>query len=485
MKVKDVLVVGAGIAGCAVALALAKRGVPVTIVTSSFDQRAYHAPFIQHGQFEDKLKALQLVERENCSRAMTQLVSHARKSVDELLESHYLVDRNGNVDIHRCLQEQLKQLPDIEWIANHSFIELLTLDKHSLAYGDVYKKPSCLGAVLYHHATGEVETILAKEVILATGGATSLFPYSTHPAMARGGGLSIAHRAGVRLLNMENIQFHPLGLYEKDKPCFPLPLELLQAGGKLHVLKSMPSEDIGLASQLSEPIYDALQAHHVDHLWLDLTILDPVSLKDKFPAVDTFCLNHGFNIAKDPLPIIPVARYTGGGIAVDRTGQTSLQRLRALGEVACTGLFYEFCDEAISVLESLTWATACAEDVVKHLSKFIYYFPELKERDYVVQQQSESILQEDWYLLKHLMWHYVGIKRDKARLKRGCMLLEELQRANCIQPENLTIDQIHFSNALQTALLIARAAQEASQTKLVKKSLVSQSGVELVCQAHN
>lgn len=476
MKVKDVLVVGAGIAGCAVALALAKRGVPVTIVTSSFDQRAYHAPFIQHGQFEDKLRTLQIVERENCSRALSQLVSQARKSVDELLESHYLVDRNGNVDIYRCLQEQLKQCPNIEWIANHSLIELLTLEKHSLASGDVYKKPSCLGVVLYHHETEKVETLLAKEVILATGGATSLFPYSTHPAMARGGGLAIAHRAGVRLLNMENIQFHPLGLYEKDKSCFPLPLELLQEGGKLHALKSMPLEDIGVPSQLNEHIYDQLQANHVDHLWLDLTMLDPVSLKDKFPAVDTFCLNHGFNIAKDPLPIIPVARYTGGGIAVDRTGQTNVQRLRALGEVACTGLSYDFCDEAISVLESLTWATACAEDVVKHLSRFVYYFPELKESGYEIRSQAKSVLQEDWYLLKHLMWHYVGIKRDKARLKRGCMLLEELQKANRVFSETMTIDQIHFSHAIQTALLITQAAAlEADQIKPVKKIALSQS----------
>ncbi len=462
MKTRDILVVGAGIAGCAVALALVKRGMAVTIMTSNFDQRVYHAPFIQHDRLEEKVRELQQGKQEHfiCSRAQEQLNYLARKSVDELLESHYLVDRNGNIDIHRCLQEQLKQEPLVEWISNHSLIELLTLDQHSLKKADRYKKPTCLGALAYNHETHQVEYFLAKETILATGGATSLFLYSTHPAMACGDGLVIAQRAGVRVLNMDQIHFHPLGLFEKDRPCFPLPLELLEEGGQLYAVKVKLLEVDRTPQVLLQQLYDYLLKSQEQHLWLDLTLLDPVALKEKFPIVDAYCLNHGFNIAKDPLPVVPVACYTCGGIAVDRVGQSNLQRLRAIGEVACTGVFYNFKEEALCVLESLTWAVACAEDIAKQLNKLVYYFPDLLDKKVIHKETSFAFVEEDWKLLRHIMWAYVGIKRDRARLERGCALLEQLQQAN--SPQNslsFSITQSQLYAAIQTAQLIAQTAR--------------------------
>jgi L-aspartate oxidase len=460
VKTKDVLIVGAGIAGCAVALALAKRGISVTIVTSSHDQRIYHASFIQHDQLERKIQELQenVEEQLSCSRANEQLIQLARSSVDELLGAHYLVDRNGNVDIYRCLQEQLNQFEHVEWISPYTFIDLITLDRYSLKQADRYKRPTCLGIVAYNHDTQELDHIFAKETILATGGATSLFPHSTHSSMARGEGLAIAHRAGVRLLNMEQIQFHPLGLFERDKPCFPLPLEILQGECRLHAEKTTAMNLTKSSEELLDQLYDQLLDTQTEHLWLDLTLLDPVELKDKFPTVDSYCLNHGWNIAKDALPVVPVVRYTYGGIAVDRVGQTNMHRLRAIGEVACTGLFGDFQEEALNVLESLTWAIACAEDLVKQINKLIYYFPEIKEKKCL---EIHSIVPEDWQVLRHIMWAYVGIKRDRAHLKRGLVLLEQLKQAQIVEgrvPQSLAC--IQLDHAIQTAQLIAQAADE-------------------------
>lgn len=456
MKTKEILVVGAGIAGCAIALALAKRGVSVTIMTSSFDQRVYHAHFIQPDRLEESIWGLQRSEEHLiCSRAHEQLVHSARTSVDELLESHYFVDRNGNIDIHRCLQEQLKQYSHVEWISNHSLIELITLDKHSLKKADCYKKPTCLGVIAYDHQTHQLERFLAKETILATGGATSLFLYSTHPSTACGEGLAIAHRAGVRLLNMDQIHFHALGLFEKDRPCFPLPLELLAEGGLLYAAKADLIE-VNLSShELTRQLYEQLLTNQNEHLWLDLTRLDPVALKDKFPTVDAYCLNHGFNIAKDPLPVVPVASYTCGGIAVDRVCQTNLQRLRAIGEASCTGVFYDFKEEALSVLESLTWAIVTAEDIVRQVNKLVYYFPNLINNQQVIDNPI-SIIEEDKRLLRQIMWAYVGIKRDPARRERACTLLGQLQRANTQEGSCcFSMEQHKLSSAIQTALLIA------------------------------
>jgi L-aspartate oxidase len=462
VRTKQILVIGAGIAGCAVALALAKRGLYVTILTSSFDQRAYHAPFIRHDRLEETVRELQQTRQEqlSCSRAHEQLVYLARKSVDELLESHYMVDCNGNIDIHRCLQEQLKQQTNVEWISHHSVVELLTLDQHSLKKADRYKKPACLGVMTYNHETCQMEYFLAKETILATGGAASLFPYSTHPRTSCGVGFAIAQRAGVRLLNMEQVLFHPLGLFEKDRPCFPLPLELLAEGGQLYAAKSQPLEVPTCVHELTRQMYQHLLTANHEHLWLDLTLLDPLALKDKFPAVDAYCLHHGFNIAKDPLPVVPVACHTCGGIAIDRVGQTNLQRLRAIGEVACTGLFYDFKEEALNVLESLTWAIACAEDIAKHINKLVYYFPALKALQPLVEPLT-PVVEEDWKLLRQVMGAYVGIRRDSAHLERGCALLEQLRLANTSAYFSTgSIEHIQLLQAIRAAQIIAHTARE-------------------------
>jgi L-aspartate oxidase len=465
VKTTEILVIGAGIAGCAVALALAKRGVAVTIMTSPFDQRFYHSSFIQHESLEEKVRELQKGRQEqlSCSRAHEQLAQLARKSIDELLEPNYLVDRNGNIDIHRCLQEQLKQQTNVEWISNCNVIELLTLDQHSLKKADRYKKPACVGVIAYHHETEKIEYFQAKETILATGGAPSLFPYSSHSSRACGEGIAIAYRAGARILNMEQIQFHPLGLFEKDRPCFPLPVDLLVEGGKIHGAKMAAIEVDSSGSFLVHQLYDQLKKTASEHLWLDLTSRDPIILKEKFPTVDTYCLHHGFNIAKEPLPIVPIASYTCGGIAVDRTAQTTLQRLRAIGGVSSTGLFWNFKEESLGVLESLTWALACAEDIAKQTSKLVYYYPDLKESIHL-SASSSATLEEDWKLLRHIMWSYAGIKQDRAHLERGCALLDQLHAFNA--PHDLShcsIEQIQLFYAIQTAQLIVNSARAQHQ----------------------
>lgn len=460
MKVRDVLIVGAGIAGCAAALALVKRGIAVTIITSAYDERVYHAPFIGHDQLEEGGRELQALFHEDLSSscAFDQLASQVNKSSDELLKSHYLIDRNGNIDIHRCLKEQLQQHTCLEWLSHHTLIELLTLDQHSLKRSDAFKKPSCLGGLFYNHDTNSLERILAKETILATGGAASLYPYSTDPHWACGQGLAIASSAGARLLNMEEIQFHPLALYENGYGAFPLPAELLESRGSLYADKHSPLEKRFSNSEWLEAIYRALRTSGKPHLWLDLTNFDPEEIHSKYPAIDVYCLSHGFNLAADPLPVIPVAQFTCGGIAVDKNSQTNIQRLRAIGEIACTGLFCDYRDEAIGVLESVTWAVACADDIVKQLSRFIYYFPELREESGSLESTSTAV-QEDWTILRQVMWSYVGISRSRDALERARGMLEQLFQANI--PDVLTdcsIDQIRLFHAIQTAQLITQSA---------------------------
>lgn len=460
MKKKEVLVIGAGISGCAIALALAKRNIPVTIIASPSDQRTYHASFIHMHEFEDKMRSLQKgVESQlGCSRATDHLASQSKSAVDELLESHYLIDRNGNVDIYRSLQDQLKHMPHVEWIYNHSAIELLTLECHSVKHSDIFKRISCIGAYIYNHETKEVVPFLAKETILATGGATALYPFSSHTSMAKGNGLAMAHRAGARLLNMDKIYFHPIAFYDETAPCCPLPAALLNMGGKIYCGKTQ-IENLVFDETITLQFYELLLENKATHLWLDLTELDTIALKEQFPVVDAECLNRGFNLAKDWLPIVPIARFTCGGVAIDRVGQSTLGRLRAIGEVACTGLFYDFSDETLGVLESLTWAVSCAEDIAQQIEKFVYYFPEIRAWNRPISDQP-LILNEDWKTLGTLMWDYVGINRQPSNLKRGYELIQKLKTLNEEEERQhpFSLEHRQLLDSLSIASLIAQAA---------------------------
>jgi L-aspartate oxidase len=442
---KDILIIGAGIAGCAAALALAQKGINVTVVFSHFDQRIYHASFANDPQLPSTLT---FQEKNMCPRAWEQLHHSYQKSIEELL-GHSI----SSFDIHKALQDRLQQYSNVEWLSHHTAVDLLTLESHSLKRADDYKRPACLGAYVYNHETQQVETILAKETLLATGGASSLFLHSTHLSTNIGEGWAMAHRAGARLLHLDRIQFHPLALFEPEKPCFPLPLDLLFVGGKILGPIKNVIEPISLGNDLSWLLYQEMLHHRVEHLWLDLTPLDPIELKERFPVVDAYCLSRGYNIAKDLLPIVPAAHHNCGGVAVDRLSQSSLYRLRAIGEVACTGLFYDERDEEVSIIESLTWASICAEDVAKQLEKFVYYFPPIKSWNRSIEGELDGGY-EDWKMMRQVMWAHAGLKYDSAHLQKGWRLLNELHRGEAKQP--FSIEKERLRNALQASLLIVQ-----------------------------
>lgn len=459
MKIRDVIIIGDGIAGYAAALTLAKQGIAVTLVTSSVNKCIHPFALISKegleemlGQFHEKID-----DSLSCSRAYEHLASFGRSSMQLLFDAD-LSTNQKKMPLYHYLREQLQAFDQVEWLTHHHLVELLTLDQHSVKPSDRYKKATCLGVVVYDREKQEMITLFSKETILATGGFPSFFSYSMDSYF--GMEWVIAQRAGARLLNIDQIPFCSLVLLQN----FPLPLALLKEGGKLYQEKGVPLDLDSTSQSFIQDFYDALVKRGTAHAWLDLSSLDLAFIKEKFPFFEEYCANTGLNFSKDLLPIGLGVSSFQGGLAVDRGGQTSLHRLRAIGEMACTGLSWKQGEEAFSVLESLTWAVTCAEEIAKQMNRLVYYFPEIKKplwslRSDCLDRKQLSPIEEDRQLLYRIIWLYLGMRRDRERLERGKGLLEQLRRFNAPRLQApLSIEQMQLFYTIQAAELIVQAA---------------------------
>ncbi len=447
LKIRDVVIIGDSLAGCAAALTLAKQGIGVTLVASSMCEKISPASFISKEKWQERVTQWQakIEEALSDSRACEHLTSFELNRLPLSLD----------------LKEQLKSFDQVEWLTHHHLVELLTLDQHSIKGGDRYRKATCFGSVVYNGDKQETEILLSKETILATEGIPSFFPCSLSPSC--GMEWIIAQRAGVRVLSTSHTKIHPLALFQKSQPCLPLPLALLKEGGKLYQKEGVPLSLDPDSSTFAQDFYDALLQRGVEHAWLDLSLLDLASLREKAPFMEAYGLREGLHLAKNLFPVAPLMRPLYGGICVDRVGQTSLHRLRAIGEVACTGLVWKGGEEVFSVLESLVWAVASAEEIAKQINRLVYYFPEMRQPIWTLKghsftDEAELPLEEDWKLLRHTVGAYLGIKRNRERLERGEVFLEQLRRFNTPSLNRpLSIEQMQLFYAIQGAEWMMRA----------------------------
>jgi L-aspartate oxidase len=439
--IKNVLIIGGGLSGCSLALALAKRDVSVTIIDSLPQQRRFD-PSVVITETDSSTSLFN--SHDNCPRAMEQITSSSINSIKELVPSLPCSD------IYKTIIDQLKEYPQIEWMNDHLVLDLITLDNHSLKKNDLYKRPTCIGAFALNKTTNQVEAILAKEITLATGGATSLFLHSNRPNYAKGNGLAMAHRAGARLITSGPIQFSPLNIYQRYQSCFHLSTELLKMGGKI---LSFQRNSMDLSDNLNLQLAEELFRTQAEHLWLDLTSIDHGLIRELYPLLEEYCLNHAINTSKELIPIVPTAKYTNTGILVDRTGQTSLNRLHAVGEVACTGLYHSIKNDQTNTIETLIWSVACAENIFKQVGKLAYYFPDIKEWVHA-SDLDHNTATKDIELIKWIMWAYAGIASNNEDKKRARALLKELMRPYDEKKDLLSMAEYQTMNAIQAALLL-------------------------------
>ena len=502
----EVLIIGCGIAGGTAALTLADAGVPVTVVTRGKAPETTNTYWAQGGIIytglddspdllvEDILRAgaghcyapaVRLLAEEGPSAVRRVLIERLQVVFDQahsgalslgLEGGHTLprivhaADATGKA-IEIALLNALASHPKVTLLTGHTAVDLLTPAHHARNRLRIYEPRSCVGAYLFNQETGKVVRCLAKKTVLATGGLGQVFLRTTNPVGARGDGLAMAYRAGVRIINAEFVQFHPTAFYYQDGARFLISEAVRGAGARLvddqghpFMAKYAPEWlDLAPRDVVAQSIHREMLEKDLPNVYLDLaTYLAPEQIVAKFPTIYARCLEYGVDITREPAPVVPAAHYFCGGIWVDEWGQTDRQHLYAIGEVSCTGVHGANRLASTSLLEGLVWGERAAQHILCRLPETVYFaaseIPAWVEPGH--ETADPALLSQDMSSIKHIMWNYVGLVRTTPRLERALRELTRLETEieQFYRKTRLSDELIGLRNAVRTALLITNAA---------------------------
>ena len=504
----DVLIIGSGLAGATAAISAAEEGKNVTIITKTESLKSGNTPYAQGGIVyksindsplklkNDIMKAghndcwesavdelcnkgpdlvkkilidkLKIDFTKNKNKTSYELTSEAAHSEKRIL---YCKDKTGD-SIQNKILAYLADIKNIQILTNHTAIDLLTLSHHSTNTKDIYKKPACFGIMTLNNTTSEVFPIYAKKTILSTGGIGQLYLHTTNSAQSYGDGIAMAWRAGARCFNLHYIQFHPTSLYYGNER-FLISEAIRGEGGVLiddvgneFMKKIHPDGSLAPRDIVARGIHQTMLANNHPCVYLDITSQKQEKLQNRFPNIYKYCIERNIDIAKEPIPVVPAAHYSCGGIGVNLDGHTSLKRLYAIGEVACTGVHGANRLASTSLLESLVWGYKAGKDTCKN-QEGDDYFPNIEP--WIIEKQTidPALIAQDWLSIKHTMWNYVGLSRTRQRLLRAQTILRNLQNdiERFYQKAKLNPEIISLRNGIQTANAIVLSAIEAKHSK--------------------
>jgi L-aspartate oxidase len=329
------------------------------------------------------------------------------------------------------------------------------------------EEPSrCYGVYALDIERRRVETLGASAVVLATGGVGKVYRYTSNPDTATGDGIAMAWRAGCRVGNMEFIQFHPTCLYHPQERSFLITEALRGEGAHLKLLdgtRFMPGHDqrgeLAPRDVVARAIDFEMKKHGLDHVWLDATHLGEGFLKEHFPTIHARCLKLGIDIARQPIPVVPAAHYTCGGVVTDLQGRTDLPGLFAVGETTYTGLHGANRLASNSLLECVVIGRTCAATVAGQEPQSVPGLPAWDESQ-VEDADEQVVISHNWDELRLFMWNYVGIVRTTRRLQRALRRIELLRGEIEDYYANFRVDRdlLELRNLVQCAELIVRSA---------------------------
>ncbi len=504
MQQFDVLIIGSGLAGLTVALKVASEK-KVCLVSkrkindnsSSWAQGGIAAVLTGDDSIEAHIQDTLIAGAGLCDQEVTrQVASHARETVEWLIAqgvpftreddgSGYHLTREGGHShrriihaadatghaVQKTLAEQVLSHPNITVLEDHIAVDLITSRKAGI--GAPQDNAECLGAYVLDNMTGKVMTIGSQQTVLATGGAGKVYLYTTNPDVSTGDGIAMAWRAGCRVANMEFIQFHPTCLFHPKAKSFLITEAVRGEGGILRLpdgTKFMPQHDkrgeLAPRDVVARAIDFEMKKRGLDCVFLDISHKPADFVISHFPTIYRRCMELGIDITKEPIPVVPAAHYSCGGVMTDHTGRTDLASLYAIGETACTGLHGANRLASNSLLECMVFGQAAANDILAQAQKPSIALPYWDESR-VTDADEEVIITHNWNELRRTMWNYVGIVRTSKRLTRAMhriqMLRDEVDEfySNFRVSNNL----IELRNLLQVAELIVRSAMERHESR--------------------
>ncbi|SOD42046.1 L-aspartate oxidase [Nitrosovibrio sp. Nv4] len=374
----------------------------------------------------------------------------------------HAADATGQA-VQRTLSEKARTHPNISVLEHHVAIDLITSAKLGHIAGTSNR---CYGAYALDSVTGKVRTIRAHNTVMATGGAGKVYLYTTNPDTATGDGIAMGWRAGCRVANMEFVQFHPTCLYHPHAKSFLISEAVRGEGGLLRLpdgSRFMPLHDeraeLAPRDIVARAIDFEMKKRGLDCVYLDISHKSANFLKEHFPTIYKRCLEFGIDITKEPIPVVPAAHYTCGGIMTDWKGKTDLDNLYAIGETAHTGLHGANRLASNSLLECLVFGQAAARDIIEQPFEPAMKLPQWDESR-VTNADEEIVISHNWDELRRFMWSYVGIVRTTKRLQRAQhrikLLHEEINEyyANF----RVTSDLLELRNLVDSADLIVQSA---------------------------
>ncbi len=502
----DVLIIGSGAAGLTLALHLAKNADVVILSKGTLNEGSTYyaqggiaAVFDENDSIEAHVSDTLIAGAGLCNEKAVQYTAENAKAclhwlIDQGVDfdkeentqgeqkyhltregghSHrrilHAADATGKV-IQTTLAQRVKQHSRIRLFERYNAIDLIC--ENNIDGGN---NKQCIGAYIWNRNSEKVESIYAQKTILATGGASKVYQYTSNPDVASGDGIAMAWRAGCRVANMEFNQFHPTCLFHPDAGTFLLTEALRGEGAKLRRpdgSRFMPAFDkraeLAPRDIVARAIDFEMKRLGVDCMYLDISHKSSDFIKQHFPTIYQRTKDLGIDITKQPMPVVPAAHYTCGGVMIDEHGRTDVDQLYAIGEMSYTGLHGANRLASNSLLECLVYARAAALEISESLepNNCFRKLPRWDESR-VTDSDEEVVIQHNWHELRLFMWDYVGIVRTTKRLERALHRVELLQQEIQDYYQNFKVSNnlLELRNLVQVAELIIRCALERKESR--------------------